>query len=976
MSHIGRFGAGFMVAVCTACGGHAVENGVSGKAFLLGETDHSGIRVSVLKGSEVVASGQTDASGAYRIVAPAGAFDVRFEHDGYTPFVQPDVVVLQNAVGVSDVTLRRGALLDTAPMRFAQAMGGSKALVQFDHGEGSPTFLVDLAAGTTKRIAPLLVTVVDATDQVATVVADKLYKLDLASAALSAVRPAAGGAASGASGYSFYVGIDGTLEALATGSDQASSLAITACPSSTPFAGAMTDAPGWFSVSIQSSCNPSSQSFATLLVNPALRVARGPFNSILVGRGGAFLFDRDPGSPGTGLSIVRKIDLANGNETPALLSGVNTVQDMSLDRSLFLLTSFPAPANNFFTVTLSLLDLRTGTLTEAARDAFPSGISYLDASFRSVGELVDSSAPPGGSTIIRFDTRRSTPLCTGSAGTALPVEPPPFFNAIGHPVAFVCSTGAALKAYEWDADRVRDLSAVANPGVTVVGRVAIWNEGLSTRAVRLGDGDAPVTLCTTSASAITISRDGSVAALSCPNPLDPTTGRVIAVDLRTGASQTLVAAPARSGSFITVQSMALTAGGRGAVLDYTTNVVGADPASCGATECTLAVDRTTGISAFNATAIGPFNALASPDDRGLAVAPPFVGSSTFATFPPAGPSFARVAASVGSLLGISTDTRFALAGPGPFFGPHLLINLATGTTTSVSGPPQNQNGVPIQLGSSGDFVVAGGIAHLETGTVESLGDSFTPLCGVFGARFAFFDPNGTTLEEYVGGSGLRTIASNVLALNSGNCADPWPLFLAGFDGTSGSLLRYTPASGAVSQIAADVARFLNNPFGPTFAFQHPDGASGDLLRIDASETALPLGARARLGTSFTIGGKRVAFTGGAANEQPKLVTAKLDGSGVRTVGPAANRVFFSPDGTKLLFESGGLLWSEDPAGPGFALDRFEDIKVVLVSGTADLILYSVSSGDRRGTYRVDLRRNAQTGSTAERSPVAWLQTSF
>src|SRR4051812_45050219 len=172
MSHIGRFGLAVVLIVGAACGGGPSANG---NALLLGQTDHSGTRISLMKGSNVAGQTTTDSSGAYRIRGPDGAYDLRFEHDGYQPVVQPHVVVKGNDTSVPDVTLRRGALIDPAPVQSLQLLGNSKALVQFDHGIGSPSYVVDLVSGSRVRIASGgAVSVRDANDQFATVRIDHL----------------------------------------------------------------------------------------------------------------------------------------------------------------------------------------------------------------------------------------------------------------------------------------------------------------------------------------------------------------------------------------------------------------------------------------------------------------------------------------------------------------------------------------------------------------------------------------------------------------------------------------------------------------------------------------------------------------------------------------------------------------------------------------------------------------------------------
>ncbi|MFL5390777.1 MAG: carboxypeptidase-like regulatory domain-containing protein [Myxococcales bacterium] len=948
-----------IVAVCAACGGQSVANGIHGNAFLLGETDHSGTHVSVVQDTGVVAEGLTDKSGAYHIEAPAGAFDLRFEHDGYPEVVQPDVVILQNDVGVPDVTLRRGVLLDSAPILTAQPVGSSQVLVQFDHGDDSPTHLVDFTAGTARKVAAGAMVLRDSNERFATVEMDRLYRLDLTTAALDAVTPSAGNSGFAAGGYTFYVAVDGTLSALRTGDQQALALGFTTCRSAVVLAAAQVPAaPGWFSITIPAGCSQTSTSF--VLVNPRLQVARGPYSSLHAASGNLFLREPDGGNPSSPTSSLRKVDPTTGTETTAI-AAVRIVQAINGDPTLLLVGSPTSPGS--FNVDLKLVDVVRGTVVDAATNVSSGGTSFLSEDFRQTGLFV-------GSTLIRYDTRTVTPLC---ASPLMVSGPTMLFNGTGHPLGFLCSTGSTIRTYEWASDRVRDLASAATSAPAFTGRIATWNEGSALRAARIGEGDPTVTLCasaTLSGTSLVTSADGSAAALSCPDAGDAT-GKLIAVDLRTGASDTLVAAKPGSGSHISVISMAVSAAGRGVILDYTTTAGASDPANCGSSECTLVIDRRNGTRAFANPAIGFFNATSSPDDRGFAIngsAGPLI-----AVFGAAAPAFASTPAS-GLLLGIGGDGRHALVGQGGLRGPYSLVDLVSGAAIPVTAPSISATGSPIQLGTTNDFVVAEGVAHVDTGVIESLGQSATPICGVFGSRFAFLDGTGTLLEEYAAGSGVRTLAGGVLDLNLGTCTDVRRLFLGGFDGRTGSLLGYAPKTGAVTELAADVSSHIGASGSRMFAFQHPDSVSGDLLLLGSTGT-LPLGARAHLGTTFTVAGSRVAFTGGTANEEPKLTAAKLDGSGARTVGPAADRVLFSPDGTRLLFNSGGLLWSEDPSGPAVALGETGTMDQVVLNGTGDVLLYSVSSGEHRGTYRVDLRRNADVP-PRETTALAWAVTSL
>src|SRR4051812_28572336 len=636
-----------IVAVCAACGGQSVANGIHGNAFLLGETEHSGTHVSVVQDTRIVAEGLTDKSGAYHIEAPAGAFDLRFEHDGYPEIVQPDVVILQNDVGVPDVTLRRGVLLDSAPILTAQPVGSSQVLVQFDHGDDSPTHLVDFAAGTARKVAAGAMVLRDSNERFATVEMDRLYRLDLTTAALDAVIPPAGNSGFAAGGYTFYVAVDGTLSALRTGDQHALALGFTTCRSAVVLAAAQVPAaPGWFSITIPAGCSQTSTSF--VLVNPRLQVARGPYSSLYAASGNLFLREPDGGNPSSPTSSLRKVDPTTGTETMAI-AAVRIVQAINGDPTLLLVGS-PTSAGSF-NVDLKLVDVARGTVVDAATNVSSGGTSFVSEDFRQTGLFV-------GSTLIRYDTRTVTPLC---ASPLMVSGPTMLSNGTGHPHGFLCSTGSTIRTYEWASDRVRDLASAATSAPAFTGRIATWNEGSALRAARIGEGDPTVTLCaaTLSGTSLVTSADGSVAALSCPDAGDAT-GKLIAVDLRTGASDTLVAAKPGSGSHISVISMAVSAAGRGVILDYATNAVAPDPASCGSSECTLVLDRRSGTRTFANAAIGYFNATPSPDDRGFAINPMFASAGPLiAMFGAAAPTLVPATTS-GLLLGIGADGRHAL----------------------------------------------------------------------------------------------------------------------------------------------------------------------------------------------------------------------------------------------------------------------------------------------------------------------------
>jgi hypothetical protein len=946
-----------VVVVCAACGGQspaaAPVNGVAGKAFLLGQSDHSGIRVSALGGTGILASSQTDAAGSFELKVPAGAYDLRFEHAGYQPAVRPDVGVANNGVTVAATTLYRGALLVASPLASAQPLGGSKALVQFDEGVDSPTHLVDLAAGTIGLVSMGRVDALASNDQFATVRADQLYRLDLASGTVAIVRPVEAARGVTVSGNYFYVGTDNRLNVLATGKQLASPYAFAFCYSA-PDLSVSEVAPSWFSVDVVSDCATGSR--IKMLLNPNIQQAWGPYTSLLVRAGRAYFVETLPTSAATGNGGLRRIDLTSALEK-AIGGSASGFETLSGDDRFVVITGNAGPSLS----TYSFLDLQSETVSALVSDVAVAA-SYPGNDLPPVARLLQTAS--GTAFVMRLDTHKMTFVCgstpaTVGGSTALGFRP-------GQPAALACGNLPVLGAYEWNTDASRELTRSAT-GYVQRGRVAVWTEGTLTRAARLGDGEAPVTLCATQATlAVGVSGDNRIATLGCPDP--DGRGRVIAVDVGTGAVETLVAS--QSGQSIDVSQVAVSALGRGAVVNYTTNALAPDPAACGASRCTVVYDRVTGATAFTSPALVSFTALVSPDDRGFALdSTSLAGRTLIARFGDGAPALAAVDP-VEGLLGIAANGNFALVATRLFGGGYALLHLLDDAVAPLSALPSIDRGPPVRLGFNNDFVAGEGIVHLDTGTIDFLPPSWTPLCAPSSGRVAYFDSTNTILEEYLTGIGGAVLASGVVDLHVGSCFDAGMLFLSNFDGHSGLLLHYRDAGVFVA--AADVSpRIASFPQG-RFAFQHPDLVSGDLLLIDGEENLKPVGVRAHLGTTFATGGGRVGFTGGGANEEPKLMVVNADGTGARTLGPSANRLIFSPDGSHLLFEARGLLWAEDPAGPGAALDEAGDIGTVVVSGGGDVLLYSVRSGERRGTYRVDLRQGSTSAAGPDSAGSVWI----
>ena len=919
------------IFVCAACGGRP---GVDGKAFLLGQSDHSGTRVHVLSGKSDIASAWTDRDGSYRVQAPAGAYDLRFEHDGYQTAVQPDVVIGQNDISVPETTLRRGALVAPAPIVSAQPLGSTKALVQFGDGIDSPSFIVDLATGKTKQVAAGAVTVLDANDRYATVRVGGLQRLDLSTASLEPVDPAEGAnsqRAFAAGGYYVYFGIDGKLNTVATGETKAVSFDLPACGRFSPSPGsASPDTPGWITVPAIQACDASNR--LQTLVNPSLHLTSSAFSSIWVGSRNAFLLEPSTLGAFPNVGMLVKLDLVTGAES-TLKDGI-TAEMLSRDGNSLLLTQrtgSPVRANYAF------LDLPTGTVRDVASAAFMTQSFLTSGSFTAF--LVGSDA---GSTIIRIDNGTATPLC---GGNAFPV----FTPGQNLPVAVVCSSAATVVAYRWATDSVQTLSTSATSPATRFGLIVTWSEQMTTmHGARVGGGDAPVTLCATSAVLPSAtSSGGEAAALFCPD--EAGNARWIAVDMRTGVSRTIVAlAPGSSGG-INAWMALLTPRGRGALVLYSTDAPAGDPANCASFECVAVVDLQSGVAAIRGAGQSGF-AQASLDDRGFLVNGPVSGQSLVVALGAGGPAFSTVPLS-GQIYGIGATGRAALLSPGFFPSPPVISDLVSGTTTSVSF---YDGSFPDPIGSDGDFVIGEGIAHLNTASVQTLPAGWAPLCDRIGDPLLFLDPSRTVLQQYEPRSGMQTVAQGIRTVQ-GSCFDSFQLLLSTDDGVRGTLWQYASGVGTITKVAEDVSTKTSGAQADHFVFQHPDLVSGDLLLVSQDGSTLrPLRARAHLQSQFVEGGKRVAFTGGAADGDPQLMVANLDGSGARAVGPAADRVTFSADGAHLLFEARGLLWGENPVGPAVAFDEVDRAGKVVVSGSGQYLLYSVLTGDRRGTYRVDL----------------------
>jgi hypothetical protein len=176
----------------------------------------------------------------------------------------------------------------------------------------------------------------------------------------------------------------------------------------------------------------------------------------------------------------------------------------------------------------------------------------------SSGRLLSS---PTGSTLIRLDTGRASPLCASNSITIVPRDGSPNVR----PKELLCSSNGTVVVYDWDSDRGVPLTFSATSGPVVSGQVVFWTEGQSTLAARFGLNPIPTTLCQTQASLlVTASADGTVVVLPCADFNG--TGTWVAVDLDFGTSQTILAARTGSRATISVTRSAVGPTGRGVAL--------------------------------------------------------------------------------------------------------------------------------------------------------------------------------------------------------------------------------------------------------------------------------------------------------------------------------------------------------------------------------------------------------------------------
>jgi hypothetical protein len=276
---------------------------------------------------------------------------------------------------------------------------------------------------------------------------------------------------------------------------------------------------------------------------------------------------------------------------------------------------------------------------------------------------------------------------------------------------------------------------------------------------------------------------------------------------------------------------------------------------------------------------------------------------------------------------------------------YAFVDLGTGNPTDVA-----LDASLVQSFQSGPSTSAGLLVLPATGSTVSVDFPFQ-----------------TVLTDLLSGTSTKVTFVNSSQL--GQSSDY--VVLGSSDGERGALFRYANDTGALTEMLDDVSTTVPGTVQDRFVFQHPDAVSGDLVRLAPDRKSLvPLQARAHLQTQFVEAGKRVAFMGGDATAEPQLVVANLDGSGARTAGPAADRIVFSPDGAHLIFEAQGLLWGENPLGAPVPFDELGRTGKVVVSGSGQYLVYSVLTGERRGTYRIDLGPSCTASASGCTGPAA------
>jgi len=158
---IGLASAGLFVAillavlVAPAAAGKAVQPMLTGQVTGAGSLPLHDVHVQVLSGSMVVAKGETNRDGQYRVRVPAGTYDVTFDRKTYEPLTSSGVVVIAPSTTL-DAALTQLPMLtglvtgaDDLPLRgvHVQVLSGSTVVAK-GHTNRDGQYEVFVPAGT------------------------------------------------------------------------------------------------------------------------------------------------------------------------------------------------------------------------------------------------------------------------------------------------------------------------------------------------------------------------------------------------------------------------------------------------------------------------------------------------------------------------------------------------------------------------------------------------------------------------------------------------------------------------------------------------------------------------------------------------------------------------------------------------------------------------------------------------------------
>jgi hypothetical protein len=185
------------------------------------------------------------------------------------------------------------------------------------------------------------------------------------------------------------------------------------------------------------------------------------------------------------------------------------------------------------------------------------------------------------------------------------------------------------------------------------------------------------------------------------------------------------------------------------------------------------------------------------------------------------------------------------------------------------------------------------------------------------------------------------------------------LVLVHHDGFRGDL-KLLDATDHLVDIASGVAQLDQSTTIGRLVFTNVDLTTGlgTLVSVNGpARTATKLADGVRISAARGVQQNRVYFNGTDANG-PGFFVVRLDGTGLRRLGPESASWFFSPDGSRALFAADGYTWAEDTTGgPSLVLEKnygnvaaTRNGRTLFFNATTDV--YPDST--RNGSYRVDL----------------------